>query len=728
MGRYIVRPEILDAQAQIESGGNPRAVSPKGARGLHQFMPATWAQYGRGDINDPKTSRAAAESYMGDLLDMFEGDESKALAAYNGGQGRLNKVGGDINKMPKESRNYVQKIGNLLNPISSASASEELPKMRTAIITMPNGRDARWEVPYGTAPEEAVRQAHEWYAQQNIETPASGFGHIASLGQRAAIEGVAAVPGQLYNTAQMIAHPIDAIRGETPETNAFGLPTHVDTQQYGSKLADIVGLDKPNELEDKFMQPVRIGAGVGIPGGILTKMGKTGKLAQVMGAGNPVSAAIGAGAGSAAGEVVKAKGGTPAQQVMANVLVNVLTGGVERGAAAMTSSARGARALTAAQKKTNAALKAAGIRGEAANLVESQGDLIPGALPTAAMKYENNAIRDAETMARLRNKEAFYARDEANLRNINSVLTRKAESANADVIRRQLNTITTPMREKALKKASEVGGYELKFREQIEDILTNPATRSKTKLKSLTAPAQAILKRDDIQPIELYEFRKELKDILESKPNPLSTDPMYNAATANRVVTRKIIKSIDEGLDSASGGDWKKYLEAHSAGMKPVNEASAFNRVLEKFDDAAELSPGVKSIAPGALRKSIQKMTYDRQKRDLLTMEGRELADKFKNTANALIRAQSPRGSISGSQTTPLAIQLAKGTMRLKPGLKQLADVFEFGKDTFTGVNVLDEAILNPEKLPALIRAMSRTRDPELIRAMRSILPATQEQ
>jgi len=117
--------DLLDAIRQAESGGNDKAVSPKGAKGPFQFMPATAREFGlKGDeVFDPVKSRAAAKEKVNGLIDQYGGDTPMAIAAYNLGQGNLRKVGGDYNRVP-ETKNYVNKVINLLNPISTAKADE----------------------------------------------------------------------------------------------------------------------------------------------------------------------------------------------------------------------------------------------------------------------------------------------------------------------------------------------------------------------------------------------------------------------------------------------------------------------------------------------------------------------------------------------------------------------------------------------------------------------------
>lgn len=107
---------LLDAVRHVESGGNDNAVSPAGAQGPYQFMPATAEEYGVKDpFNEPQ-AREGARRYLTKLIDQF-GDVEHALVAYNGGPGRL-KERGSIGEMPLESRQYLTKVmskyGNLV--------------------------------------------------------------------------------------------------------------------------------------------------------------------------------------------------------------------------------------------------------------------------------------------------------------------------------------------------------------------------------------------------------------------------------------------------------------------------------------------------------------------------------------------------------------------------------------------------------------------------------------
>jgi len=100
---------LLQAVIQIESAYNPKALSPKGAQGLMQLMPGTAKRYGVKDSYDPASNIQGGAQYLRDLLDLFKGDVSLALAAYNAGEGAVLKYG---KKIPpyRETQAYVKKV------------------------------------------------------------------------------------------------------------------------------------------------------------------------------------------------------------------------------------------------------------------------------------------------------------------------------------------------------------------------------------------------------------------------------------------------------------------------------------------------------------------------------------------------------------------------------------------------------------------------------------------
>ena len=106
--RNRLDPDFVNSVIKAESGFHPRAVSPKGARGLMQLMPGTAAQLGVSDSFDPKANVDAGTAYLSSLLDLYNDDPIKALAAYNAGPHRVDQYHG----VPpySETRAYVARI------------------------------------------------------------------------------------------------------------------------------------------------------------------------------------------------------------------------------------------------------------------------------------------------------------------------------------------------------------------------------------------------------------------------------------------------------------------------------------------------------------------------------------------------------------------------------------------------------------------------------------------
>jgi soluble lytic murein transglycosylase-like protein len=118
--RHGVEPLLLYSVMHQESAFDSQAVSPKGARGLMQLMPATAARFGVKNILDPEQNIHAAAQYLRFLLDIFNGDVSLALAGYNAGEGAVKKYGYAVPPYP-ETINYVRKIKRRYISLSSLS-------------------------------------------------------------------------------------------------------------------------------------------------------------------------------------------------------------------------------------------------------------------------------------------------------------------------------------------------------------------------------------------------------------------------------------------------------------------------------------------------------------------------------------------------------------------------------------------------------------------------------
>ena len=137
--RFGIPPHWIRAVRQVESRGNPHAVSPKGAMGLMQVMPETWAalraRHGLGDDPfDPRDNILAGAAYLREMHDRY-GTIAGMLAAYKAGPGRYDEHLASGRALPAETRAYVAALAPMLG-------GEPLPGTGFAAAPPPDWREA----------------------------------------------------------------------------------------------------------------------------------------------------------------------------------------------------------------------------------------------------------------------------------------------------------------------------------------------------------------------------------------------------------------------------------------------------------------------------------------------------------------------------------------------------------------------------------------------------------
>lgn len=199
---FGVDPDILHGIAYAESRYNPKAVSPKGAQGMMQFMPDTAKRFGI-DPSDPEQAIFGAAQYLKENLDKFGGDYGKAVAAYNWGENRKEYEQGDwVKKLPKETDSYVENVlsyaANRAKPAEAAPVEAAAPKTESERLRASIGK-----IP-GTESDVLPTQRKEM-----------GLGErVADIGK-----GLLEIPGAVVGTVvrEPIAAGVALATGRKPE-------------------------------------------------------------------------------------------------------------------------------------------------------------------------------------------------------------------------------------------------------------------------------------------------------------------------------------------------------------------------------------------------------------------------------------------------------------------------------------------------------------------------------
>ena len=169
--------ELLQALIATESGFDSGAVSPKGAVGLMQVLPATAQRYGlAGDrkrsldqkLADPRTNIRTGTRYLSDLIRLFPGQLDLALAAYNAGEGAVQRAG---NRIPnyRETQNYVKTVMQLYGllkpvPLQTAASGRTPTRVRMELPVPGGGAVGRGNLPASppvTAAHDESLRAHD---------------------------------------------------------------------------------------------------------------------------------------------------------------------------------------------------------------------------------------------------------------------------------------------------------------------------------------------------------------------------------------------------------------------------------------------------------------------------------------------------------------------------------------------------------------------------------------
>lgn len=182
--RFGIPPHWIRAVRYAESRGNPHAVSPKGAMGLMQVMPETWAalraRHGLGDDPfDPRDNIFAGAAYLREMHDRY-GTVTGMLAAYNAGPGRYDEHLISGRALPAETRAYVAALAPLLGGVTlpgsphAVAPPPDWPEAPLFTGGMTDSPDAERPLPHGTSA--AGSMPSDEPAVESLDTRPAGEG------------------------------------------------------------------------------------------------------------------------------------------------------------------------------------------------------------------------------------------------------------------------------------------------------------------------------------------------------------------------------------------------------------------------------------------------------------------------------------------------------------------------------------------------------------------------
>ncbi|HYZ85180.1 MAG TPA: lytic transglycosylase domain-containing protein [Bryobacteraceae bacterium] len=136
--KHEVDPLLVHSVIEVESAFNPNALSPKGAQGLMQLIPATARRFGASNAFDVKQNVEAGVKYLKYLSDLFPNDLRLTLAAYNAGEGAVWKYNNNVPPY-RETEQYVYKVGQKYGKARKAAG-----KVQARVEPKPSANEAQY--------------------------------------------------------------------------------------------------------------------------------------------------------------------------------------------------------------------------------------------------------------------------------------------------------------------------------------------------------------------------------------------------------------------------------------------------------------------------------------------------------------------------------------------------------------------------------------------------------
>ena len=557
--------------SQESSSGKNTNTSNAGAVGGMQIMPNTFNSVANKewDINNPEHNTRAGIRYGSQLYDANSGDANKTAIGYYGGQNAINKAEQGIavsDPRNPNAPNTIEYANSITNKMNNAE-QDNLKKL--------------WESSSEIKP-----------AVQENKPKSSMLG----LGGRAMLEGVAGVPAGIYNAVSALGNiGMPENRPVTPLTP----PESINTQQYGTKLADYLGLPQPTNEQAIPMEVARTISGFAVPLGMLSKIKSIPSMAATMiGSNAPKATAITAGLSKYATEKAKEKGLPEWEQSLFGMLTGLGAGSV-LGMAAPTSRAvlrTGQSSFGALEPLAGRLLnrQAGAEAGTVANLLEAGG--LQGLKPIAGFQPKTSDIAGNAGISAL---ARFVENDPNSSTILSERLFNNAKSlkdyvnrtigSDASITKKQdylydvVNTVSKPMRDRNLPTNI--------------DNVTNSIDNALLKNKGNPAIEGALqsikekIPQGDVGFNEVYNFKQYIDDALRGKYDDPASMQIAKSGTALNNVKTELAKSLTN-----TESEFGKFLKTQAIGIRQLNQSKQAEKMINQATNKTPIISNITGI------------------------------------------------------------------------------------------------------------------------------------
>jgi hypothetical protein len=405
---------------------------------------------------------------------------------------------------------------------------------------------------------------------------------VLGLGGRAMLEGVAGVPAGIYNAVSALGNiGMPENRPVTPLTP----PESINTQQYGTKLADYLGLPQPTNEQAIPMEVARTISGFAVPLGMLSKIKSIPSMAATMiGSNAPKATAITAGLSKYATEKAKEKGLPEWEQSLFGMLTGLGAGSV-LGMAAPTSRAvlrTGQSSFGTLEPLAGRLLnrQAGAEAGTVANLLESGGiqgvntiagfqpktsDIAGNAGISALARFVENDPNSSTILSERLFNNAKSLKDYVNRTIGSDASITKKQDYLYDVV----NTVSKPMRDRNLPTNID----------NVKNSIDNALLKNKGNpaIESALQSIKEKIPEGDVGFNEVYNFKQYIDDALRGKYDDPASMQIAKSGTALNNVKTELAKSLTN-----TESEFGKFLKTQAIGVRQLNQSKQAEKMINQ--------------------------------------------------------------------------------------------------------------------------------------------------